>query len=83
MSRRAGFEIADQLIAPGQRARIDLPIAGQYTTTPVLLPIQVLHGRRDGPVVWVSAAVHGDEITAWKLSAGCWGCRYSNVCAAP
>jgi predicted deacylase len=24
--------------------------------------VQILHGRRDGPTVWLSAAVHGDEI---------------------
>jgi predicted deacylase len=30
--------------------------------TPVALPVMVYHGRADGPTVWISAAIHGDEI---------------------
>ncbi|WP_278257741.1 succinylglutamate desuccinylase/aspartoacylase family protein [Nocardioides convexus] len=28
----------------------------------VSLPVRVLHGREDGPTVWVNAAIHGDEV---------------------
>jgi len=30
--------------------------------TPVALPLIVFHGVEAGPVVWISAAIHGDEI---------------------
>lgn len=35
--------------------------------TPATLSVQVIHGRRDGPVVFVSAAVHGDEIIGVEI----------------
>jgi predicted deacylase len=35
--------------------------------TPVALPVIVLHGRHDGPTVWLSAAVHGDELCGVEI----------------
>jgi hypothetical protein len=35
--------------------------------TPVALPVLVLHGKQDGPVVWLSAAVHGDEVCGVEI----------------
>jgi uncharacterized protein len=32
------------------------------TGADVSLPVKVVHGREDGPVVWVDAAIHGDEV---------------------
>ncbi len=49
-------------IAPGARATIDLPVARLYTHTQTTLPLQVVRGRKAGPVLFVSAALHGDEI---------------------
>lgn len=31
------------------------------------LPVMVLHGRADGPVMWLSAAVHGDELCGVEI----------------
>jgi predicted deacylase len=31
------------------------------------MPVQVIHGRRSGPVLFVSAAVHGDEICGVEI----------------
>lgn len=30
--------------------------------TPVALPVIVVHGAHDGPTIWLSAAIHGDEL---------------------
>ena len=46
----------------GRSAIGELPISRLVTGNRVSLPINVFHGRGDGPVVWLSAAVHGDEI---------------------
>jgi len=35
--------------------------------TPATLSIQVIHGRRDGPTIFVSAAVHGDELIGVEI----------------
>ncbi|RIK13108.1 MAG: succinylglutamate desuccinylase [Acidobacteria bacterium] len=31
------------------------------------LPVHVFHGREDGPVVWLDAAVHGDEVVGIEV----------------
>ncbi len=64
---RPWFEIGGTRIAAGERATLEIPLAGLYTATPVAMPVQVVHGRKDGPVVFVSAAVHGDEINGVEI----------------
>ncbi len=59
---RDGFEFADQLIGPGTAQRIEIPVARLPIGNYVSLPVVVIHGVRPGPVVWLSAAVHGDEL---------------------
>jgi predicted deacylase len=65
--RRAAFEIGGTSVAPGTRQTVNLPLPGLYTNDPVSMPVQVVHGRYDGPVVFVSAAVHGDEINGVEI----------------
>ncbi|MCB1866016.1 MAG: succinylglutamate desuccinylase/aspartoacylase family protein [Chromatiales bacterium] len=64
---RIAFEIGDAAVAPGERARLAIPVSELYTHTPVTLPVYVMHGRRHGPVVFVSGAVHGDEINGVEI----------------
>ena len=47
--------------------RIELPIGNLMSGTPVALPLIVVHGKKDGPVVWLSAAIHGDEICGVEI----------------
>lgn len=61
-SARGPLEIAGNEVEAGRRAKIELPIARLMSGTPVALPVLVLHGAEDGPTVWLSAAIHGDEI---------------------
>ena len=35
--------------------------------TPVALPVIVLHGKTDGPTMWINAATHGDEIIGVEI----------------
>lgn len=64
---RASFQIDSTTVAPGTRATIDLQLTQQYTHSPVNLPVQVIHGRLAGPVLFVSAAIHGDEINGVEI----------------
>ncbi|MEM7095073.1 MAG: succinylglutamate desuccinylase/aspartoacylase family protein [Actinomycetota bacterium] len=64
---RAPFEILDHQITAGKRKRIELPIGNLMSGTPVALPLIVVHGKTDGPVVWLSAAIHGDEICGVEI----------------
>ena len=65
--RRPPFRIGDLDVAAGRSATGELPIARLVTGTRISLPIQVLHGRAPGRTVWLSAAVHGDEINGVEI----------------
>jgi uncharacterized protein len=64
---RAPFEIAGESIAPGKRRIVDIPLGFMSDHTPAKLSVQVIHGRQDGPTMFVSAAVHGDEIIGVEI----------------
>ena len=54
-------------IAPGARATIDLPAGKLYTHAPMAIPVHVVRGRSDGPILFVCAAIHGDEINGVEI----------------
>ena len=58
----AAFEIAGETVPPGERRTLAIPVSRQLTGLSASLALQVLHGVRPGPAVFVSAAIHGDEI---------------------
>jgi predicted deacylase len=64
---REPFRLAGETIAPGERRIVDIPLSRMSDHTPVSLSVQVIHGRRDGPTMFVSAAVHGDEIIGVEI----------------
>lgn len=66
MSRKP-FEIGGAKIAPGTRQTIDLPVSVLSDHTPVNLSVQIIHGKREGPVVFVSAGIHGDEVIGVEI----------------
>lgn len=66
-SARAPFEIAGNRVTAGKRMRMELPIGNLMSGTPVALPLIVVHGKKEGPVVWLSAAIHGDEICGVEI----------------
>jgi len=61
------FEINGVHVEPGQRVGIDLPVARLYTHTSLAMPVQVVHGKLQGPCLFVSAAIHGDELNGVEV----------------
>ncbi|HUP92236.1 MAG TPA: succinylglutamate desuccinylase/aspartoacylase family protein [Solimonas sp.] len=61
------FQIGGQLIAAGETRTVQIHVANLYTNTPVTLPVRVLRGKKPGPVMFVSAALHGDEIIGVEI----------------
>jgi len=66
-ARRKAFRLGELDVAPGRSGTGELPIARLVTGTRISLPVQVFHGRKDGHTVWLSAAVHGDEINGVEI----------------
>lgn len=59
---RVPFRLGDNVIEPGHRKSVNLPATRLYTQAEMTIPVMVLHGRKPGPVLFVSATIHGDEI---------------------
>ena len=54
-------------VPAGRRMGVALPVAMLHTHVPVDMPVWVINGRRDGPRLFVSAALHGDELNGIEI----------------
>ena len=61
------FEIAGRRIRGGERLQFELPMAQLYTQAPLDMAVEVIRGRWGGPVLLVSAAIHGDELNGIEI----------------
>jgi predicted deacylase len=61
------MEIGGTQVGAGEAVSINLPVADLYTGTSLSMPIKVMRGRRPGPTLFVSAAVHGDELNGVEI----------------
>lgn len=61
------FEIAGAKIGPGEYQELSLKVSEFYTSQPANVPVFVKRGTQDGPVLFVTAAVHGDEINGVQI----------------
>jgi predicted deacylase len=53
-------------VQKGQKVTINLELPKLYST-PTKLPIRVIRGKKDGPMVFISAAIHGDELNGIEI----------------
>jgi len=60
------FTIGGVEIPRGTNTTINLELPKLYNT-PTQLPVRVLRGKKAGPVVFVSAAIHGDELNGVEI----------------
>jgi len=65
--KRDPFEIANTSIAPGKVVECELPVTRLATGNQVSIPLRVFHGKYPGPVIWISACLHGDEIQGVEI----------------
>lgn len=64
---RPSFAIGPVRVRAGSKQDVGLPITRLVTGAELSLPVQVMHGREDGPTVWVNAAIHGDEVVGVEV----------------
>ncbi len=65
-ANRDFLTIAGYTIPKGQETKVELDLPKLYNT-PTKLPIRVIRGRRKGPIVFISAAIHGDELNGIEI----------------
>ncbi len=61
------FTINGVAVKPGTRTTIDLPAGRLYTHAPVTIPVHIIAGKHAGPCLFLSAAIHGDEINGVEI----------------
>ncbi len=66
-AKQPPFEIGEEKVAPGTRQTVNLPVSVLSDHTPVSMSVHVVHGRHAGPTVFVSAAIHGDEVIGVEI----------------
>lgn len=62
MAKRKPLRIGGVTIRAGETRDIRLKVSESYTGDAVTLPVRVIRSRRTGPRVFVTAAIHGDEM---------------------
>lgn len=67
MTKRESFAIGTVRVRPGSAKATELPITRLVTGAEISLPVRVMHGKHDGPTVWVNAAIHGDEVVGVEV----------------
>jgi len=67
MEKNAVFNINGCEVKPGSRVTVDLPAGRLYTHAPMTIPVHVVSGKQAGPRLFVSAAIHGDEINGVEI----------------
>ncbi|AVR44953.1 succinylglutamate desuccinylase [Christiangramia fulva] len=61
------LEILGEKVPPGKGATINFNMAKLYTTTSVEVPVIIERSKKPGPVVLLTAGIHGDEINGVEI----------------
>lgn len=61
------MKIFNQEIQPGENTIVRIPAPKLYNFTPVFLPVQVIRGKKPGPTLCLTAALHGDEVNGVEI----------------
>ncbi|MBE0515235.1 succinylglutamate desuccinylase/aspartoacylase family protein [Sulfurimonas sp.] len=62
----AKFVLGAKEIPKGANLTVNIELPKLYNT-PTQLPIHVIRGKKEGPVVFISAAIHGDELNGIEI----------------
>ena len=65
--KRRVFEIEGNLVKPGERKRFSIGATSLFDFTELGIPVEVIRGNEPGPVLFISGAIHGDEINGVEI----------------
>jgi len=60
-------ELLDSEVAPGERRRLFLQASESFAGDSVEIPVLAIRGERAGPVVCLTAGIHGDELNGIEI----------------
>ena len=64
----APFPFYEGEVEPGTIGSFEIPVSRMSSDHLVTLPVRIVHGAKPGPVLFVSAGIHGDEITGVEIA---------------
>ncbi|MGM0591091.1 MAG: succinylglutamate desuccinylase/aspartoacylase family protein [Halobacteriota archaeon] len=67
MADHGAFTYNGGKVDPGETQNIRYGISETYLGDPVRIPVTIINGEADGPVVFLSAAAHGDELNGIEV----------------
>lgn len=65
--KKTVFSIGGVEVKPGEQKTVELPMPELYDCTPMNMPVHVIRGKKPGPILCVTAALHGDEINGVEI----------------
>lgn len=67
MEKIEPLKIGEFVVNVGETRKIELPVAKLYTDADVSLPVHIFRSKKPGPTIFISAAVHGDELNGIEI----------------
>ena len=67
VERAQPLTVGGVTVRAGERRTIEIPLARVFSHADLNMVVQVVRGRRPGPVLCVSAGVHGDELNGVEI----------------
>lgn len=61
------FIIDGIAVKPGEKKQVSLDMGRLYDFTEVKIPVEVVRGKKDGPTLFISSTIHGDEINGIEI----------------
>jgi len=65
--KNGSFRLLDVAVSPGEHASLGLPLPEILEYAPLYMPIKVLNGRTEGPVLLMFATMRGDEFNGLEI----------------
>jgi len=61
------FTLCNESIYPGEQLSLALALPELLSCAPLYMPIKVIHGNKSGPVLLLTAAMHGNELNGTEI----------------
>ncbi len=61
------LQICHMAIHPGERLSLALPLPELFSCAPLYMPVKVIHGKKAGPCILITAAMQGDELNGTEI----------------
>lgn len=62
------IKICDAVVNPGEIANLAMPMPEKYSCAPLYMPINVIHGAKQGPCIGIFAVMKGTDLNGLEIA---------------